>query len=609
MSAAPRRSRGRRIARTPSFRGVGESCADHTLRPRFIGAGLCLALLACGVDPTGQDFGRRAYDPATDPGVNPEWLFEPVPEHEPERVDTEATVVRYALDRPTTLNPLFGRTWADNYLFQLLFDPLVHRDRNLDGEWNANLVQSVEELEGGLMHRVRLNEGLTWHDGAPFTSHDVRFSYEAIADENVPAIDWKYKVMEIEDVRILDDRTFDIVHRRVSALRVDNLYFPIVPKHLLDVPEERAKDPSMRASTYYNRYMRELGIGNGAYRLVDWIVGDRVIVERWEDYPSAKPPIFRQAITSQPDRNSALLQFRAGKLDDIWLTVQQHGSQTNSDDFREVGAKVWTPRWMQGYIGWNLDGSNPFFGDVRVRRAMAHAYDRERTLSNVTWNLYLPSNGIFDSTHWAHNPDVLPIEYDLERSAELLDEAGWLLDEEDGFRYKEIDGERVRFHFTMVLPQSFVDALRMVDIFRDALRRLGITFETQVRENATHLQSLIQHEFQAHVGTYQVFAYPDIWRNHFHTDAITQGRNFHSYSSEAVDGLFDSSAMELDREKRAALLRQMQKTIFDDQAVLFLWNYSTTWGFNRRMRGVTTSPSGVLGFRPGPRGWWVERTH
>ncbi|MDE2689772.1 MAG: ABC transporter substrate-binding protein [Acidobacteriota bacterium] len=544
------------------------------------------------------------YDPGADPITNPDSLFAPF---DPERADTEATINRYSLDQPTSLNPLFIRAWTDGFLYRLLFDPIAHRAPDLTAEWNPAMVDEVEELEGGLVHRIKLHAGMRWHDGAPVTSEDVRFSLEAIADDNVPAVDYKYKAAEIEEIRIIDDITFDVVHRQVSALRIDNLYFPIVPAHILNNPEERAADPTLRTSPYYNRYLRELGIGNGPFRFVEWIHADRVVVERWEDYHHDKPPIRRQAITTHSDRNAALLQFRKGQLDDIWLTVQQHGSQTNDEDFHAAGVKAWGPRWMQAYIGWQQGGNNHFFGDVRVRRAMAHAYDAERVLRQVSWNVYTRSNGMFPPTHWSHNPDVQPLEYDLDKAAALLDEAGWKTNPDDGWRYKEIDGEQVRFHFMMNLAQSFVDARRMVDIYRDDLRRIGVSFDTEIQENASRSPLLIQHEMIAHVDTYQVFADPDIWRNFFHTEAIENGRNYDSYSNPKVDELFDRSRMELDRDRRAELLRELQAHVQADQPALFLWNYSTTWGFSKRMRGVELGPAGVTAFVPGTRAWWVER--
>ena len=268
-----------------------------------------LLLAGCFGDPSATARDLYSYDPLAAPVSNPHPLFEPFP-YDPDRADTEASITRYALDQPTSLNPMFLNSWAGGFLHELLFDFLTHPNATMEAVWNEAMV--------------------------------------------------------------VDERTFDVVHKEVSALALNNLNFSILPRHLLDDPQERAADPTMRSSPFFNRYGRDRVIGNGPYRFVGWITGDRVVVERWDDYPGEKPPIRRQIIATHSDRNAALLQFRKGILDDIWLTVQQHGSQPTAEEFRALGVKAWAPRWMHAYIGWNQDGSNPFFGDRRVRLALAH---------------------------------------------------------------------------------------------------------------------------------------------------------------------------------------------------------------------------------------------
>ncbi|MDP7639614.1 MAG: ABC transporter substrate-binding protein, partial [Candidatus Hydrogenedentes bacterium] len=251
--------------------------------------------------------------------------------------------------------------------------------------------------------------------------------------------------------------------------------------------------------------------------------------------------------------------------------------------------------------------SNPFFTDRRVRRAMAHAYDRNRVLRDVSHNLYLPSNGIFDSEHWAHNPDVELIEFDLDRAAQLLDEAGWTVNPDDGLRYKTIDGKPVKFEFTISFPLTFADAVRMGEIYRADLLRIGVSFKNRNIENATFSSKLLDHDFQAFVATNGFSIDPDYWRNTFHTDQYANGRNYMAYSSKRVDELFELEVSEFDRDKRAVYFRELQAQIYEDQPLMFMWNYTLTHAFSKRMRGVTLSPSGVYGFYPGQIGWWAAK--
>ena len=236
---------------------------------------------------------------------------------------------------------------------------------------------------------------------------------------------------------------------------------------------------------------------------------------------------------------------------------------------------------------------------------MAHAYDTRRVLRTVTGNVYNVSTGPFIPGLWVFNPDVDPIEYDPERSAALLDEAGWRVDPDDGWRYKMVGDERVRFDFELTIPQTFVDAVRMADIFREDLRCLGVSVRTRVMENVAHLEKMRKHEFEAFIATGQLFTDPDLWVNYYHSRNYELGRNYGGYLNSRVDEVLDLSRRALDREKRKAYFQEFQALVYDDQPYLYLWDYTTTWGFSKRVRGVTLAKSGVLNFLPSIREWWI----
>ena len=572
---------------------------------------LAACLSGCGEPPPGLGGKPREPqeipDPLEDSLVNPSFIFEPFPEDNPEAADENTTLLRYVIDEPTSLNPIFPKSWADGYIREVLFDTLTLRDKDTTLYWNPDRVVDVEESEDRLTTTIHLRPGLTWHDGHPWSAHDVQFTWEVLIDNRVPAVSYKITAGQIAEVKALDDVTVRFVHKIASPTYMLNMSFHIIPKHILGNPEEREKDPSLKNGEYYNRFNRVAPVGSGPFRFVEWISNDRVVLERWDDYPFAKPHFKRQIMKLQQDRNVALLLFRKGQLDDIWLTVQQFAFQTNDDKFKQAGVKAYGVRRMFAFIGWNMDGSNPFFTDRRVRRAMAHAYDRNRVLRDVSHNLYLPSNGIFDSEHWAHNPDVELIEFDLDRAAQLLDEAGWTVNPDDGLRYKTIDGKPVKFEFTISFPLTFADAVRMGEIYRADLLRIGVSFKNRNIENATFSSKLLDHDFQAFVATNGFSIDPDYWRNTFHTDQYANGRNYMAYSSKRVDELFELEVSEFDRDKRAVYFRELQAQIYEDQPLMFMWNYTLTHAFSKRMRGVTLSPSGVYGFYPGQIGWWAAK--
>lgn len=568
---------------------------------------LSIALAACTGDPPGlnEDGSRaQAYHPDNDPLINLPIMFE---EFDAARADEETTLTRHLIGEPRNLNPILVNSWFDFYMQRLLYGSLFGRNSDLDWVPSPDRVAEVTENEDRSITTVKMTPGMTWHDGTPLTARDVHFTWRMITDDDVPAYYYKHMVSQIKELKVLDDLTLEFHHVKPNPMNNMHMGFPIMPEHIFGKPEELAKDPSLERSDYYNHYNREEVVGCGPYKFVQWNSSDRLIVERWEDWPFQKPHFKRQILKIQPDRNTSLLLFKKGELDEIWLTPQQFATQSNDRAFEKVGVKGYNVRRMFAYIGWNMDGSNPFFEDVRVRRAMAYAFDVDRVLQDNTYNLFTRSLGIFDSEHWAYNPNVNPITFDLEKAAALLDEAGWLVSDDDGWRYKEIDGEKVKFDFELLSAKSFAWSSVTVNIFRNDLKKIGVDFRSSEIENAAFDSTYLRHEFEAILSVWEVTNDASQWQNHFHTRASQIGRNVVSYSNARVDELFDKSVSTYDRTERAKYLGEVQGIIYDEQPHLFVWNYSMLRAFNKDLRGLNFSPAGAFLFDPAQMAWWFEK--
>jgi peptide/nickel transport system substrate-binding protein len=571
-------------------------------------------IVGCGGPPPGLDKNSKSstpgssYHPDKDPTVNPPSLFAKVEGDRETSPYRDAVVSRHIIGEPRIINPVFANSWMDFFFGELCFP--YHVGRKQDMSYGpTTLIESYSENEDRTICDFTLIEGLKWTDGHPYTPEDIKFTWEAILDPQVPAYFYKHLAKQIKDIEVIDDRRFRVIHKASTPTYSLNMSFPSMPKHIFGNPEERAKDPTMFNSDYYIKHNREVIVSSGPYKFKEWVTNDKIIVERWDGYVPPPAMFSKQILKVQSDRNVALLMFKKGDLDFIEMTPQQFATQTNDKDFSDVGVKAYGMRRMFGYMGWNMDGSNPFFTDVRVRRALAHAYNRERILNDVTYNLYTESNGIFDKEHWAHNPDVKILDYDLDQAGALLDEAGWLIDKDDGLRYKNIGGEKIQFKFEFIMAQSYADGKKMVEIFREDLRRLGVEFDLRILENAAFDSRNLKHDFQALVSVWEVTSDADLWRNHYHTDEIDKGRNIYSYSNKRVDELLDLTRTTFVQEERAVYFREIQQIIYDEQPCLNMWDYSMLFAFSKEMRGVNFSPAGVVLFRPGQFAWWKETSN
>lgn len=562
-----------------------------------------------GASPGGEGPAQAAvYDPAKDPLVNPPSLSQPIPEDR-SLVQEDEVLIRNLDGNPANLNPIFFSAAVESYISELVFDGLFSFDKDMKWFINKEVVESYEESPDHLTVTVKLKPGLKWHDGTPWTAHDVAFSFEAIMDPQIPVPAVRDGTDLLAEVVAVDDLTVRFRHKEALETSKWNMLFPIIPKHIYGNPAERKADPTLKSSDYYNRYNRDELVGNGPYKFVKWDRGAQTItVDRWEDYHGTKPHFKRQILKITADQNTSLQLFIKGEIDEFKLSAQQFALETpNNPDFAKVGVKGYAPSWGYSYIGWNMDGSNPFFTDVRVRRAMAHALDVPRTVRDIGFSLVQQCRGIFAPGSWMHNPDIQLLEYDLKKSAALLDEAGWKIDPNDGFRYKTVDGKKVKFEFELLIPQGSPTAPKISAIFQQDLLKIGVVLKTRILEWAAFMQAVDKHEFQAETAAWGSGTDPDTNSNLWTTDAYENGRNRGKYSNARVDELFVKARAEFDQEKRAAMYREIQQIIYEEQPYLFLWDRSTLWAFNKRLQGVEFSPREVFGFDPSYKAWWVAK--
>jgi peptide/nickel transport system substrate-binding protein len=556
---------------------------------------VCLAVIGCRKPGSDSNSSDTTYDPSADSLVNPPSLFESPPE-DLAGIATEETLFIQLDGSPNTLHPFFVSSMYDFTVVDTLYTGLFTFDKDMKWKVNDDLVVSFEESQDHTEFIVKIKPGFTWHDGAPWTAHDVVYSWQQILDPQVPALTQKPTTEPIKECIALDDYTVKFVQPEALATRHWNLNFPIIPRHIFE--KDKKNHPDLKSGDYYNQQARS-PVGSGPYKLVEWKENDKIIVERWEEYAGEKPYFKRIIFRIIPDRNMSLLSFEKGEIDVIGqLTQQQFAYETNDESFRRQGYKVWGNQWDFVYIGWNMDGSNPYFQDRRVRYAMTHALNLPYIFDKVFYNLALPCSGIYHPESWMYNPQVKPLKYDLKKSAVLLDEAGWMADPQDGWRYKQVNGEKVKFQFTLLISQGSQTAPKIAAIFQQDLKKIGIEMKTRTLEWATFLEKIRNHEFQAETAAWGTGTDPDTNWNVWRTEEYEKGRNYVGYSNPRVDELFELGRKEYDFEARRKIYQEIHKLIYDDQPYTWIYNRPTLAAINKRIRGVQLSPRGIYNFDP-----------
>ncbi|HLN85242.1 MAG TPA: peptide ABC transporter substrate-binding protein [Candidatus Limnocylindrales bacterium] len=291
----------------------------------------------------------------------------------------------------------------------------------------------------------RLRSGLKWSDGKPHTSHDFKFGWEVHRHPEFPLRDRLVPDM-IDKIETPDDRTIAIHWKTLynEAHAIQKQQLRAWPRHILQDAFIAGDIKALVRDAYWNQKF----IGAGPYRLLDWGNGDRIEVEANPYYAIGKPKIDRVTYRVVEDSNTALSAMLAGEVDfALRDTVSFDGAlvlkeQWEAKGLGTVSIRPITFRWL------NLSGTNPLFKDVRVKRALLHAIDRNSMVNNIF-------RGVAPIIHFPLSPfrkaypradqAAMKYEYNVDKARQLLSEAGFTMGS-DGVLVNA-KGERMEFEF------------------------------------------------------------------------------------------------------------------------------------------------------------------
>ncbi len=526
-------------------------------------------------------------------------------------VDWDATWNRFLAGEPTTLNPIFGSSRYEQWMNEIIFPVMpIGPDWKFDHFGDLEYIESWERSEDLLMDKVVFRGDLTWSDGKPLTAYDVEFSWKTLMDKRVRVSAYRQLAEGLRNVKAYDART--VVYFQKEALPTNHMHiaWPIIPRHVIQPC--LAADPTLQ-NCGFNREP----VTNGPYKFVSWAPNQEIVVERREEwYQSARGQRIRQKPFFQrirfrilPDNTTRLLAFRTGQIDEIQLDSDQWAKETTGADFYKKNTKAAGEEWSYAYVGWNAQSKppNPFFGDKRVRRALALALDHDFLLNDLFSGVHRPGEGIFYPASWMAARDLKPLHRDLDQAERLLQEAGWKDSDKDGILDKAINGKVVPFEFTVACPRGG-SGTKVANLMVSSLPKIGVRCRLVEPEQVAFFKDLLDRKYQAFLMAMGTGTDPDTSANLWTTAAIKGGRNYSGFSNERVDELYEKGKRELDRKKRAEIYAEIDRIIYEEHPITVLLYQQTLWGFSKLLRGYNPSPRGFYNFSPGPHSVWRKRT-
>jgi peptide/nickel transport system substrate-binding protein len=421
------------------------------------------------------------------------------------------------------------------------YDPQFRLLPQLATSWNVS--------PDGLTIAFKLRSGVKWHDGKPFTSADVQFSFMDILKKYHPRGTATFAHLVAVDTPDESTAVFHLDAASPYLMRaLAAAESPILPKHVYDGSNPLRNPANAKP------------IGTGPFKFKEWRRGSYIMLERNPDYWDRPRPYLDALIFRFiPDGAARAVALESGEV--------QYGTQyiVPMNDVARLQA---LPNLSVTTAGYDYNTSVNYFEfnlrrtylqDVRVRRAIAHAIDKEFLVKNVWFGFAKAATSpITDRQAEFHTDDVPQYAYDPKIAEALLDEAGF-----------KRGSDRLRLRLTIDYSPSGDMYRQTAEYVKQALARIGIAATIRNQDNPTFLRRIwAQYDFDLNIYSSSNIADPVIGIQRFYwSKAIEQGvpySNGSGYASPEMDRVLETAQLENDPQKRHELYVLMQKLAMTD---------------------------------------------
>ncbi len=480
---------------------------------------------------------------------------------------------------PGHLNPAITTSGGTHTASELLYNGLVGLDDDLNPI--PELAESWDVSDDGRTYTFTLRDDVTWHDGEPFTSADVKFSFEEVLLK-FHARTRASMATSLESIEAPDDTTvvFNFAEPYGPLLlQLDVTEAPIVAKHVYEGTDPLEAPANLEP------------VGTGPFTFVSYTPESEIRFAANDEYFRGRPPLDEVVQRIIPDSGSAVIALERGEVQWLWGVPGPDRERLEAD---ENIAFLRTNRNPGGAncimtVSFNLE--NPILADLEVRRAFAHALDRQAFLERVLFNEgQVAEAPISSGIEWAHADGIELPAYDAGEAERLLDEAGWVRDG-DGTRTAQgvegvDDGTPLAVDFV-----HFPTFARYAELLQTQLSEIGVEVTLEPLEPPVFAETVFTNrDFDTNIISYCNGTDPEIGVRRMYDSAQigpVPFSNAAAYVNEEVDGFFAEAVATVDLGARAELYRKIQEIVAEE--LPYLWIVET-----EATRAYRSSCSGFL---------------
>ena len=457
---------------------------------------------------------------------------------------TKDTLVIAVDEDISGLDPFAQNTSLQNTYTILMYDSLLALEPTT-GKIVPGLAESYEIISA-TEYVFHLREGVKFHDGTQLKASDVKFSIERAAASTGMAS----KVTQIDRVEVEDDQTVRIFLNTPSTTILNNLAF--CGTSIMSEAWCTANEGSFKHN------------GTGPYVFKGWNSGESLILERNEDYWGEPGAMKTLKFVVMTEANSRTIALETGEIDVNAKPAAIDLNRFESDPNIQVYS---VPSTQVNYFAMSYKMSPT--SDINVRRAIAHAINKQDLINVVLEGRGTPMSTIVGTGQQYSDTSIPQYEYDLGKAREYLAMAGY----PDGFEL-EIG----------VRSYNVTNA----EVIQAQLGQIGINVKISQMEGAAYIDQNMSEKMQATCSEWQP-ATSDAdnpLRNLLHSQSKASS-NDSRYNSPEFDALIDAAIQETDSAKAQQLYSQAQQLVYEDVPIIPLYSPNWTVAANVHVKGVT----------------------
>jgi peptide/nickel transport system substrate-binding protein len=485
----------------------------------------------------------------------------------------------------TSLDPHYHALGPNNNIADHIFGSLIHQDEKQ--RLRPGLAESWKPIAEDTWE-VKLRRGVKFHDGSEFDAKDVVSTFKRIPwVPNSPSAFTIY-TKPVIGIEVKDPFT---LHLRTNGP------YPLLPNDLSNFFIVPAKFETT-ATEDFNK--GTAAVGSGPFKLVEYVRGDRIVLERNESYWGPKPhwkKVTFKLILNAPARVAALLAGDVQMIENVpTADIAKLKTNANLELAQAVSNRLiylhmdhdrdQTP-FATDKSGTSL-GKNPF-KDLRVRRALSMAINREAIAERVMEGVAIPAGQFLADGFFGISPNLKPVRYDPDGAKKLLAEAGYA------------NGFGMTLHAS---NDRYINDSRIIQTVGQMFSRIGVEAKVEVMPWASYATRATNREFSMFLvgwgsGTGETSSPLRSLVSTFDRDRGLGQANRGRYSNKEMDATLAEALKTVDEEKRGILLAKASEIAINDVGVIPIHFEISTWALKKGLSytgraGQETHAHGVV---------------